>query len=226
MSKQPNSVVVLSGGQDSSTSLLVANDESDVQACVHFRYGQRHAVEEECAVWWADEIGVPLLRLDVPALAQIGNSALVDPHSDISESHPVLSDLPASFVPGRNLVMLHLAAAVAMKYNATRVYAGVCQRDFSGYPDCRGYALRAVEASVAAGMGFEDVRIVAPLLNRTKADTWAVARRYNRVGDMKEHTHTCYQGQRDSRHEWGYGCGQCPACEIRADGYYEWAERS
>ncbi|MGL5079719.1 MAG: 7-cyano-7-deazaguanine synthase [Waterburya sp.] len=126
------SVVVLSGGQDSATTLVVASKESQVVGAVHFNYGQRHSIERECAVYWCSEIyDIPLEVIDIPAFAQIGNSALVG-EGDVADQHPSLKQLPASFVPGRNLVFLTLAAAYAMKVGASQIWTGVCQTDYSG----------------------------------------------------------------------------------------------
>lgn len=126
------SVVVLSGGQDSATTLINAIVESNVVGAVHFNYGQRHSIEVECARYWCSEVyNVPLEVIDIPAFSQIGNSALVG-SGDIAAKHPNLAELPASFVPGRNLVFLTLAAAYAMKVGASQVWTGVCQTDYSG----------------------------------------------------------------------------------------------
>ena len=219
-------VAVLSGGQDSSTVLahtMQADEHRTVKHAVNFHYGQRHAVERDCARWWCEEFGIELHEIEVSSLREVGNSQLIDTDGEVSASHPAYDGLPASFVPGRNLVMFTVAAALAVKVGAGGILSGVCQRDYSGYPDCRAGTLMAVEESVRRGMDFPTFDIYAPLLDKTKADTWAMADAIGRVPDVIEHTHTCYEGDR-TRHEWGYGCGECPACKIRKKGYYEWLD--
>lgn len=225
-------VAVLSGGQDSSTALAWAKNLKglvDVTAAIHFQYGQAHAVERGCARHWADRYDIPLKVMNVPSLEGAGLSALTGSPGEadaLSDSHPSLEDVPASFVPGRNLVMFTLAAAFAMKVGADGILSGVCQRDYSGYPDCREETLRPLQQSIQQGMEFPGFRIVAPLLNRTKAETWHLAYRAKVIQEVIKNTHTCYQGDRDTFHEWGFGCGECPACEIRRDGFREFIEES
>lgn len=216
------SVVVFSGGQDSTTCLLEAKRRSDVVGALHVRYGQRHAIETDCARHLARVLEVPLTEVEVPAFAQLGDSALVDAASAIAERHPRLAHLPASFVPGRNLVLLTLAAALAMKLGATEVWTGVCQTDYAGYPDCREATMQALEAAIRAGMDFPELRIVAPLMHLTKGQTFALAYDAGGLDMVLEHSHTCYEGDRTRRHLWGYGCGECPACLLRAKGWEEY----
>jgi 7-cyano-7-deazaguanine synthase len=211
------SVVVLSGGQDSTTTLAVAAKESEVVGLVHFDYGQRHLIERECAQWWADRYGLPLTVLEVPAFSQIGNSALVD-GSDIGGQHPNLKNLPASFVPGRNLVFLTLASAFAMKVGASEVYTGVCQTDYSGYPDCRATNLLMLQQALRGGMEFPLLKFKWPIMYLSKAQTFLLAEHHGVLEDVVEHSHTCYTGDR-TKHDWGYGCGECPACQVRARGW-------
>lgn len=224
MSK-PTAVVLFSGGQDSTTALLKAMHVSDVRGALHVSYGQRHAVETECARRIAGLLEVPVMEVAVPAFGTLADSALVAAGST-GIPHPRLSHLPASFVPGRNLVLLTLAAAYAMKVGATEVWTGVCQTDYSGYPDCRLETLSALEDAVRLGMDFPDLEFHAPLMKLTKADTFELAHACGGLELVLEHTHTCYEGDRAHRHAWGYGCGTCPACGLRAKGWEEFQGRA
>jgi len=213
----PNSIVVLSGGQDSATTLAYAAQQSTPYAAVHFEYGQRHAIEKDCAQWWADKYNIPLATLHIPAL-QAGDSALTHP-GNINATHPTMTHLPASFVPGRNIVFLTLAAAVAMQHNAPTIYTGVCQTDGSGYPDCRQNTITALQETLRLGTDWHQLTIETPLMHLTKAETFDLANRLNVLNDIIEHTHTCYEGNHTTKHNWGYGCGTCPACRVRAKGW-------
>lgn len=217
------SIVVLSGGQDSATTLFQAQRDSEVVGAIFFDYGQKHAVEGGCAASVASIAGVPLFKTSVPSLQDIGDSALIAGAAqiDVNLSHRTVSHLPASFVPGRNLVFLTLAAAYAMKMGATQVYTGVCETDYSGYPDCRDLTISALEMALQLGMDFPDLEIVTPLMHLSKAQTFALAKDLGVLDIIIEGTHTCYEGDRETRNEWGYGCGRCPACQMRANGWDE-----
>lgn len=130
--ERKKAIVVLSGGQDSTTTLIKAAAESEVVGTIHFHYGQKHAIETQCAKWWAARYKAPMEIVDIPAFAQIGNSNLLTGGGDVNNSHPSLAHLPSSFVPGRNLVFLTLAAAYAMKMGATEIWTGVCEADEAG----------------------------------------------------------------------------------------------
>ncbi len=215
------SIVTLSGGQDSSTTLAQAIKDSQVVGAIFYHYGQRHEVEAQAAAFFAKHYCIPLEVVNVTAFQELGNSGLVG-DGQITGMHPTLKHLPASFVPGRNLVFLTLAAAYAMRMGATQVWTGVCQTDFSGYPDCRRNTMDALEHSVRLGMDFPEFEIITPLMFETKAETFARAEHLGMLELMLEHSHTCYEGDRTLRHAWGYGCGQCPACALRAKGYEEY----
>jgi 7-cyano-7-deazaguanine synthase len=218
------SIIVLSGGQDSATTMAKAATKTSIEAAIHFQYGQKHAVERECAQFWADKYGVPLHVVDVPSLAQVGDSALTH-NGNTNEPHPQLEHLPSSFVPGRNLVFLKLAAALAMKLDATEVWTGVCQTDYSGYPDCRLETIQALEHTIQIGMSFSQLAIVTPLMHLDKADTFKLAADLGVLEDVLEHTHTDYDGDRTTRHPWGYGNLNNPASQIRAKGWKEYQAR-
>lgn len=211
-------VVALSGGQDSVTTLAQALREAEVVGAIHFDYGQRHRVELEAARFFAEWAGVPLEVVTVPAFRELGHSGLVG-DGDLSGAHPTLRHLPASFVPGRNLVFLTLAAAYAMRAGSREVWTGVCETDYSGYPDCRRATLDALEVSVRLGMDFPEFEIITPLMYEDKAATFARAERLGVLDLVLERSHTCYEGDRSIRHAWGYGCGSCPACKLRAEGW-------
>lgn len=216
-------MVVLSGGQDSATAALMARHECDLVGAVHFQYGQRHNIEEACATDVAMHLGIPLFLLPVDTFAALGNSALVHPEhaAPIDAPHSQLPHLPASFVPGRNLIFLTFAAALAQQYGAPLLYTGVCQTDYSGYPDCRAETMAALELALRLGLDFPGLQIRTPLMYKTKAETFQIADNEGELRLVLEHTHTCYNGSRDNLYEWGYGCGECPACKLRSKGWQE-----
>jgi len=205
-------------------------DRYDRVETVGFDYGQRHAIELECrknvraAVarvfpHWGARLG-PDHRLDITSFGAIGDTALT---SD-AEITMLASGLPSTFVPGRNLVFFTYAAALGHRRGINTLVGGMCETDYSGYPDCRHRTLRALEQAIRLGteIAFE---IYTPLMWLSKAKTWELAQELG--GDalvdlIIEETHTCYKGERGTRHEWGYGCGGCPACELRARGYATW----
>jgi 7-cyano-7-deazaguanine synthase len=225
-------LVLFSGGQDSTTCLAWALTEFDAVETVGFDYGQRHAVELQCraairdglAALWperAARLGPDhLLRLD--ALGAISETALTrDTEIGMADS-----GLPTTFVPGRNLVFLTFAAALAYRRGCRHIVLGVCETDYSGYPDCRDDTVKAMQVALNLGL---DQRFVlhTPLMWRDKAETFAFAQELG--GDalvdlVVDETHSCYRGDRSTRHGWGYGCGACPACELRADGWRRWRE--
>ena len=233
MSPEPptdDALVLFSGGQDSSVCLAWALDRYRRVETVGFDYGQRHAAElgarlrvrEEIATRfpaWAGRLG-PDHVIDIRSFGAIGETALTsDRIIETTER-----GLPSTFVPGRNLVFLVYAAALADRRSLAHLVGGMCETDYSGYPDCRRETLDALVQAINLGMdaGFG---IETPLMRLTKAETWALARQLG--GDdlvelIVEESHTCYRGERSQRHVWGYGCGSCPACELRARGWNAW----
>jgi len=223
-------LVLFSGGQDSATCLALALSQYDRVDTVGFHYGQRHAVELTARVEvrdslagafpeWRHKLGDDHM-LDLGDFGKIGESALTtDRAIEMTER-----GLPSSFVPGRNLVFLTFAAALADRLGCDTIITGVCETDFSGYPDCRQETITALQAALNLGME-GDFEIVTPLMAITKAQTWALAKRVGGeilVDIIRSETHTCYNGDHIHFHPWGYGCGECPACEIRAAGWNEW----
>jgi 7-cyano-7-deazaguanine synthase len=223
-------LVLFSGGQDSATCLVWALQTFDHVETVGFDYGQRHRVELECRHAFRNALkGVTdldmrkladdhLISLD--ALGQISETALTR-EQDITLS---ASGLPTTFVPGRNLIFLTFAAALAYRRNCRHIVLGVCETDFSGYPDCRDDTIKAMQ--VALNLGLEQRFVLhTPLMWRDKAATFALAHVLGGqplMDTIIEHTHTCYKGERATRHAWGYGCGTCPACQLRAAGWERW----
>lgn len=226
-------LVLFSGGQDSTTCLAWALDRFDRVETVGFDYCQRHRVELDArpAILdamrrafpaWADKLGEDHL-IDLGALGRLSETALTRDVAFRIEAN----GLPNTFVPGRNLVFLTFAAALAYRRGARRIVAGVCETDYSGYPDCRDDALKAMQ--VALNLGMESRFVVeTPLMWRDKAETWALAQDLGGealVEIVRDLSHSCYQGNRDTRHDWGRGCGACPACELRAKGWERYVAR-
>lgn len=221
-------VVVLSGGQDSMTCLALALSRHDRVTAVSFDYGQKHAVELQMASIQCQMAKVEQIIVDVRFFGKLVTSALTDDDTDeesCSGVHPANDSLPASFVPNRNALFLTIAHAIAQERKAGYLYTGVCQTDYSGYPDCRQAFISMLEDTL--NIGYEtDIQIVTPMMNVDKAETFAMAERLGVVREVIELSHTCYNGDRDVRHEWGYGCGHCPACKIRERGYREFVARA
>ncbi|TWT03800.1 7-cyano-7-deazaguanine synthase QueC [Reyranella sp. CPCC 100927] len=220
-------LVLFSGGQDSTVCLAWALDRYEHVETIGFDYGQRHAVEMTCrgAVrmalrrdfpTWASRLGDDHV-LDLRTLAAIGDTALTGDAAIAFEKN----GLPNTFVPGRNILFFTYAAAVAYRRDLKRLVGGMCETDYSGYPDCRDDTLKALQVALTLGL---DRRVVVdtPLMWIDKADTWRLAERLGgrALVDLIVHeTHTCYLGDRTMRHDWGYGCGTCPACQLRAQGW-------
>lgn len=227
-------LVLFSGGQDSATCLAWALDRYARVETIGFDYGQRHAVELEARErvrarmieafpHWARRLG-PDVRVDLSGYGALADSALTrDAEIKMGEK-----GLPTTFVPGRNLVFLTVAAAHAYRRDLPVLVGGMCQTDYSGYPDCRAETIAAQAQALALGLD-EPMQVETPLMHLTKAETWALADRLGGaalVDLIVEESHTCYRGERGLRHDWGYGCGACPACELRAAGWAQWREEA
>lgn len=220
-------LVLFSGGQDSTTCLAWALDRYQHVETVAFAYGQRHAVELDCRLRVLDEFRAQFGRwrgklgddhlLDLSLLGQISDTALTQDKAIEFEKN----GLPNTFVPGRNLLFLTFAATLAYRRGLEVLVGGMCETDFSGYPDCRDNTLKALQVALSLGLASPMV-IETPLMWIDKAATWRLAELLGGkalVDLIIEQTHTCYLGDRSVRHAWGYGCGSCPACELRASGY-------
>lgn len=207
-------LVVLSGGQDSTTCLYWALDRygPDRVSALTFDYGQRHRIELECAERVAAAAGVPWTLLPIDTFAALGGDALTDTDIDVAQAYDDDTGLPNTFVPGRNLIFLTFAAAWAWPRRIGNVVTGVAQTDYSGYPDCREETIRSLERTIRLGMECE-MRLQAPLMNLSKKETVELARGLGAI-DAMALTHTCYNGKRPP-------CGICAACELRARGFAE-----
>ncbi|NJM34760.1 MAG: 7-cyano-7-deazaguanine synthase QueC [Rhodomicrobium sp.] len=223
-------LVLFSGGQDSTVCLAWALTRYAHVETAGFRYGQRHDAELKAreAVFAALARDFPELAarrgedhtVDLTELGRISETALTR-ETEIKLS---ASGLPNTFVPGRNILFFTYAAAIGYRRGLMRLVGGMCETDYSGYPDCRNETLTALERTLRLGTE-ASFRIETPLMWRDKAETWALAQALGGdalVALIIEHTHSCYKGVRDRRHDWGYGCGECPACQLRAAGYVKW----
>jgi 7-cyano-7-deazaguanine synthase len=220
-------LVLFSGGQDSTTCLAQALTRYERVETVAFDYGQRHHVELQARLKvlealrqqfpaWAPRMGEDHL-LDLAVLGQVSETSLTRDMAFKMES----SGLPNTFVPGRNLLFLTLAAALAYRRGLDVLVPGVCETDYSGYPDCRDDTMKAMQLALSLGMD-KRLLIETPLMWLDKAQTWALAESLGGaplVDVIVEHSHSCYLGDREHRHAWGWGCGSCPACELRARGW-------
>ena len=226
-------LVLFSGGQDSTTCLAWALARFAHVETIGFDYGQRHRIEmdvrletlremREAFAQWRDKLGADHV-VNLAVLGQISDTALT---RDVAIAYEK-NGLPNTFVPGRNLLFLTFAAAVAYRRGLNVLVGGMCETDFSGYPDCRDNTMKAMQ--VALSLGFDQtLRVETPLMWIGKADTWALAASLGGAAltDLViEHTHTCYNGVRDTMHAWGYGCGECPACTLRKAGFEKWRSR-
>ncbi len=220
-------LVLFSGGQDSTTCLAWALDRYDHVETIGFDYGQRHRVELDCRApvldavraafpAWAGKLG-PDHLLDLAVLGQISDTALTSSKAiEFAQS-----GLPNTFVPGRNLLFFNFAAAVAYRRGLTVLVGGMCETDYSGYPDCRHNTLQALQVAMSLGLD-QPLVLETPLMWVDKAATWQMAQALG--GDalvqiIQRDTHTCYLGDRATQHAWGAGCGTCPACELRRKGF-------
>jgi 7-cyano-7-deazaguanine synthase len=222
---EETALVLFSGGQDSATCLAWALARYPHVETVGFHYGQRHAVEMECREPVREALACPALARDhvVDLTATIGGLGQTAMTADIAIEMGQ-GGLPNTFVPGRNLLFLTCAAAIAYRRGLRRIIAGVCETDYSGYPDCRDDTIKAMQLALNLGMERRFV-LETPLMWRDKAATWALAAALGGealVDVIRERTHTCYLGNRSDRHAWGYGCGTCPACSLRAQGWEQY----
>lgn len=217
-------LVIFSGGQDSTTCLFWAKKNFDHVEAICFDYGQRHRVEIECAERIAQLTGTPLKVLHISALSELGGNALVD-KSRALESEGGQLNLPTSFVPGRNIFFFTLAAAYASQLKINDLVGGMCEADSAGYPDCRQHFVQSMQESLSLGMG-QSFRLHTPLMHLSKAQTFQMANALGCLETVLFETTTCYQGNREKKWEWGYGCAECPACKIRKKGFETFKERS
>jgi 7-cyano-7-deazaguanine synthase len=229
----PRALVLFSGGQDSTTCLAWALGRFARVETIGFDYGQRHRVEMDVRIetlremrtafpLWRDKLGDDHV-VDLGVLGQISDTALT---RDVAIAYEK-NGLPNTFVPGRNLLFLTFAATVAYRRGLNALVGGMCETDFTGYPDCRDNTMKAMQVALSLGLD-QRLRVETPLMWIDKADTWALAESLGGTvltNLIVEHTHTCYNGVRETLHAWGYGCGACPACALRKTGFEKWRAR-
>jgi 7-cyano-7-deazaguanine synthase len=227
-------LVLFSGGQDSTTCLAWALDRFQKVETVGFDYRQRHSIELACRSTvldafradfpqWSERLGEDHL-VDLGVLGSVSETALT---RDV-EIKMLENNLPNTFVPGRNILFLTFAACVAYRRGLKHIVGGMCETDFSGYPDCRDDTIKALQ--IALNLGMEQRFVLhTPLMWIDKAATWGLAEKLggtSLIDTILEHTHTCYNGDRAHRHAWGFGCGTCPACELRGAGFEKFRQRN
>ena len=213
-------VVILSGGQDSATCLGYAVSRFTKVAAINFVYGQRHAVEENYALKQANLYNVSLEVVDISSMMELNESALLTKDKDVSAFTD--KGLPDSFVPNRNQMFITIAHAYAQKLGYDYLVTGVCQTDYSGYPDCRLEFVEAIQKATNLGSG-ANISILTPLMYLTKEETFELADGMGILDSIIENTITCYNGD-ETLHEWGRGCGECPSCKLREKGYAEFRQ--
>jgi 7-cyano-7-deazaguanine synthase len=204
-----SAIVLLSGGQDSATCLALAKQQHSVIHCICFDYGQRHQLEIDYSKKLAAYAGASFQRVDVRFLSQLTQSAMI--HDDQAIEHNA-GELPTTFVPGRNALFLTIAATIAYEKSINIIYTGVCQTDYSGYPDCRDNFIQSQQQTLSLAMD-RPIKIETPLMYLTKSETVQVMQTLGCL-DWYESTHTCYEGQRPA-------CGQCPSCKLRLKGFLD-----
>jgi len=229
----PNGAIVLfSGGQDSTTCLAWALSRYERVETIGFDYGQRHAVELTVRPvllqkirarfpQWADKLGEDHM-IDLSLISKISSTAMTEDVEIVMQEN----GLPNTFVPGRNLMFMTVAATVAYLRGLNVLVGGMCETDFSGYPDCRDDTMKALQVALNLGMATQ-LKLETPLMWIDKSETWKLAQDLG--GDalvdlIRADTHTCYLGERGALHDWGYGCGTCPACALRARGYEQFKQ--
>ena len=231
--RERGALVLFSGGQDSTTCLGWALERFGRVETLGVDYGQRHSVELDCRRRvlesvralrsdWAARLGEDHM-LDMSVLGRVADCALTDDRRIASEA----SGLPNTFVPGRNLLFFTFAAAIGYRRGLDVLVGGMCETDYSGYPDCRDNTLKSLQVTLSLGLDQPFV-LETPLMRLTKAETWSLAAELG--GDdfvrlIRDETHTCYMGDHTHWHDWGYGCGACPACQLREKGWLAWPER-
>ena len=232
MIESRSALVLFSGGQDSTTCLAWALDRFELVETIAFDYRQRHRIELDQRLVvreevrrrfpeWAGRLGEDHF-VDIGALGQISETSLTRETAFRMEQ----DGLPNSFVPGRNLLFFTFAAAVAWRRGIRHLVGGMCETDFSGYPDCRDNTIKSLQVALNLGMD-RSFALQTPLMWLDKAATWALAQHLGGeplLEVLLEHTHTCYRNERGPRHDWGYGCGECPACALRKRGFEQWRE--
>ena len=222
MSKEGTAVVVFSGGQDSTTCLGWALKQYKHVEAITFLYGQKHAIEDKQAHQICRRLSVPRTVVSIP-LDEVVESALTS-NGDVNKKHKHHRHLPASFVPNRNAVFLTLAHGFAQRIGAEYLVTGVCETDYSGYPDCRQDFIDKIQAALNSGSD-SHIKIHTPLMKMSKGEIFKLAEEVDILVEVLTISHTCYNGVRDTFYSWGFGCGECPACILRARGWEEYEDK-
>ena len=221
MSKS-SALIVFSGGQDSTTCLGWAKNKFDYVETITFDYGQKHKIEIAQAKKIADILNIKNTILNINAFTQLNDSALLeDSNLDISSSHKTKTHLPASFVPNRNAIFFTLAHAFAQKQGIENIIICVNQTDYSGYPDCREDFVLSLEKTLNLGSE-SNIKFHYPLIYLTKAETFKLSKDEGVLDLVIDESHTCYNGDHTTKFDWGYGCGECPACILRKEGWIKY----
>jgi len=213
-------IVIFSGGQDSTTCLAWAKNRFEEVETITFSYGQRHSIELACAKKISSMLGVKNSVFEIDIFKKLGDSSLVT-EGELGSSHDKHPNLPSSYVPNRNALMFTIAHAYAQKVGFNALVTGVCETDFSGYPDCREGFVLALENALNLGSE-SDIKFYYPLMRLNKAETFKLAQDEGVLDIVIKESHTCYEGDRSRFFEWGYGCGECPACKLREKGWREY----
>ncbi len=213
-------VVIFSGGQDSVTCLGVAKAKHSEVHAITFAYGQKHDIEVVQAAKICKLMGVHHTVVNMDFMGELVTSALTS-NGDVNNTHPDNDNLPASFVPNRNAMFITLAHAYAQKIHAQYLYTGVCETDYSGYPDCRDGFITDITHALNEGSE-TSIATITPLMHLNKAQTFALAASYGVLDVVLNMSHTCYNGDHHTSNEWGYGCGECPACKLRSAGWEDY----
>jgi 7-cyano-7-deazaguanine synthase len=220
---EKSAIVVFSGGQDSTTCLFWAMENFSRVLAVTFDYGQRHRVELDISAEICHKFGIPREVIPVSSIKTLGGNSLTSENIAVPEETPS-GELPNTFVPGRNILFLTLAAAYGYQKDIYDLVTGVGEADYSGYPDCREDFIKSMEETLYRGTE-KRFSIHRPLMFLDKAGIWELSDQLGHLEDVVSLTHTCYRGERAVLHPWGYGCGTCPACRLRKAGYEKYMEK-
>lgn len=216
------SLVIFSGGQDSTTCLAWAKNNYQQVEAVSFFYNQKHSIELEKSEKICKILNIKQYFIDINFFSSIVNSALVS-NENVNKMHQDNQNLPASFVPNRNALFITISHALAQKIKAQDLIVGTCQTDYSGYPDCRREFIDKIEEALNLGSD-SNIKIITPLMFLTKAETFTFAEANNCLDLVLNHSHTCYNGSQ-VKNDWGFGCGDCPACILRKKGFYDFKNK-
>jgi 7-cyano-7-deazaguanine synthase len=222
-STSSKALVMLSGGLDSTTCLGVARKNFKEVEAIGFDYGQRHSIELESAKALCEKYNIPLKIIKLSFFGDVVQSALMDKGADINKAKDRVQSesVSSAFVPNRNTLFLTITHAYAQTIKAGTIYTGVCQMDEAGFPDCRNSFIESMQTTLNLGAETA-IKIVTPLMWLSKGETFMLAEENDCLRDVLDISHTCYEGNHTLKNEWGYGCGECPSCKVRKEGYEEY----